>query len=343
MEGNDYCLVPAQEDFSPYLLIVSSQYCNETTRSFPNVGKSELRRLLKHNLDAKELAVVQNSSDQKVELNVWRYDEQVPESFLRVPETVLLSETLEKNQAIQYFFDGDERAHSRYLTKVNSVIISAEHNFLINSFERFSSTVGNTFSKLSTIKAEQFPNTLIKALSHLNKLKLAPFMMRTSRVGTAQIFKKVMIPIVFIGLCYLLLSSSYLIVKDNYVAWKLDSLKSEASVILSKDAVLAKKLENYQAVSEIYLANTNANDIWEVLVPVIKVSSISNIELDNSTVIVRGFTESASDVLELIVKHVNVLTAAFDSPIRKSRGREQFNISFKLKANREFNASMEND
>ena len=342
-DGDNFTFVQANDKFSPYFLIVSSQYYSESSRSFPNVGNSELKKLLKHNLATDEIAIIQHTTEQKVELNVWCFDIKVPSSFVRIPETVLLSEILEPNQVVQYFIDNGERPLSRYLAKVNSVITATDHNYLINSFERFCTSIGSAVKNNKTIEASNLANTLINALKRINKLKLLPFTAKRNHNGSVLAIKKLLFPIALIGCLYLALSSGYLLIKDSYLTWELDGIKSEASAILNKDVLLTRKVDNYQTVLSVYNSDINANDIWEVLAPVIKVSNLSNIELDNSLVLVRGYTESASEVLELIVKHEKVLSAKFDSPIRKSKGREQFNISFELKNARQLNALVEID
>ena len=68
-------------------------------------------------------------------------------------------------------------------------------------------------------------------------------------------------------------------------------------------------------------------------------AKFTNIRVTNNRYILRGSATKATDLLETLSDNKQVVNAKFDFPTRKNKGRENFVISFELKASKAYGES----
>jgi hypothetical protein len=319
-----------QRSFSPTLLIVARECYSEQAKQYPIENKAELKKLL-----ALEYGAATNTyfhlwgrSESYSQVNIWQYTDDVPSAFIQLPESLLLALTASKNQIIQV-----ERKNKKALFVGHSggVIHSLSQTSIIDSAQRFSMSVGiGSLDQQKDVSNSQLAEELAIGIKKLPFAMGSSFIQAPKVESRLQLLKRVSIPFFLVFAGYLIISSSYLSYKKYSLQQQLASHSNEVSVALTQQQSFDEQFNRYNALKSFLSTQHASSPLWLVLAEIFPKAQFVNIRINNNRFVLRGSTEKATELLELLSQNERVLGAKFDFPTRRSYNRDVFVISFEL-------------
>ena len=91
---------PAHKGFSPKIIIVAHNYYSEKVETYPLENKKELTKLLKLQASKGKYSLIQNTSNNNTQVNIWKFKDIVQMGTINIPETYILGEQLAKNEVL---------------------------------------------------------------------------------------------------------------------------------------------------------------------------------------------------------------------------------------------------
>jgi len=318
------------------LLIVSRNFYVESIKNYPITNKKELHKLLKletSTLSNEEGNIFYHSwqanhdkNNNQSQVNIWQLNNDVPNAFLRIPESLLLALALPTHTVMQKQANKDV-----YITRINGLIHSLSESAIINSADTFAMSVGiNQKTQKQVVPSAQLAEAFALGIKKLTLPILASFIKAPKKVERLQLVKTISLPFILVFSAYLALTSAYIVYKKNNLQQQLASQSSNVSIALKQQVDSDEKLAQYDSLKIFLSKQTSHSSLWLIMSDLFPTAKFSNIRVNNSRYVLRGSAIKATKVLELLSKHKQVQEAKFDFPTQKNRGRENFVISFKL-------------
>lgn len=328
LENNNLILAPSDSDFTPTLLIVSPNYYQEQQISFPIDDKKELKKLLKLQLADNEVPLIQKQEEGKSEVNTWIFEKSVPEALIRVPESLLIGSHCENGDVFRVT---DSENQATFITRFDGLIYSSAVKGMISNTERFAMSTGLSLEKNILIEYGEKAVAIANALSVSLLGDFLSFIKKPKTEDAKSLLIQAVTPILSVITIYLLVSSAYISIKLSSAENKLAQQAQQVTELLEIQNSLIDDQDKYQQLTKFLNNRTNVSGLWVVIAPIFKTATIKNITIQDDKFLIRGQTKSATLLLDTLTNNPNVLTAKFETPVRKNRNIEQFNLSFKLK------------
>jgi len=327
------------------IVIIARSFYSEKVCSYPVSNKTELKKLLA--LENSTLSAAEsnntfyhcwqtdndkhknNSHDNnQSKVNIWQFKSSVPSALIRLPETLLLALTMPEHKIMQTVAAVAKK--DVFITHVNGLVHSLVQSSMVNSAPVFAMSVGvNQTQKAQVVESAQLATQLALGFKKLTLPLLASFIKAPKVENRFQLVKNIALPFTVVFSCYLALSSTYLLYKQQSLQQHAGQ-NSEVAVALKQQLVLDKQLTRYNAFKGFIAGQTNHTPLWLVLADIFPTAKFTNIRVTNNRYVLRGSATKATDLLEALSDNKQVVSAKFDFPTRKNRGRESFVISFEL-------------
>lgn len=341
-KDNELTLIPV-DDKAPLIMIISRDFYQEFTTSYPVESRVELNKLLSlayprtEELDTDQHVIQYYHAwgyvDGKNPVNIWKMKENLTSALLQLPETLLLSTLVSNNQVLNLKTDlssnENESKNSLFVARSGKLIHSLKNSPIINTSKRFASSIGiATTEQDNFIQPNAFAKQLTLAMTKLSLKILPTFIQWPKSANRFQFIKKITVCFTVVFSCYLALSSAYIVIKQQQLQSELASQSAEVSIALKRQQQLDSDLIQYVELEKFFAKQKNMSPFWLVFVDLIPEAMFSDIRIAQERFVLRGQTIKAIDLLELVSQHPLVIDAKFDYPVRKSRGQEIFVISF---------------
>ena len=356
----------ADDKFSANVLIVSREYYTEEVREYPIENKTELKKLLKLELEGENHTFfhVWGTKNDKSQVNIWRFSKNLPSARVLLPESLILAMSSPVNKVtILSNQIGDDKL---YVTRsvrgiqsvVRSAVINSSHSFTlsigISPSTPINIPVGDVYDSqcknLSNTIEQNEKNEGTQALAYrfglgVKKLSLpliGSFIKLPELDNGLHLFKKVVTPFLFVMALYMICASAYLSYRSNNLEQHLSEQSDDVSSALDQQVVYDQSKIRYLALKELLETKRLRSGLFTVLIELFPYAHFTNIRVVNDRYVLRGSAEKATDLLELLSKNTLVVDAKFDFPTRKSHNRDTFVISFKLNEQVNSNVSPQN-
>jgi hypothetical protein len=336
-------LIPVKtdnEDKMPRLLIIARKHYQEQVHDYPIENKSELKKLLALEYGDNSCCHIWQNSDPtfsgKHQVNIWQFEQQVPNSFIRLPETLLLALTALPEQIVSVQsditqLDKIQKISNTFIGRQGKLVQSSPQTVIINSTQRFASSMG--IAQLVTdkiITAENYVTELALAMKKLSPRLVFSFIKVPKVADRLILLKNIGLPLFLVLAGYLAITSLYLIYQNSSKAQQLKSQSSEVTIALQQQQSVDKNLAQYLALQDFFKDKKTTSHFWLTIAELFPQAQFSNMRTSGDRFVLRGKTEQATQLLELLSKNKLVKDAKFDFPTRKNRGQENFVISFTL-------------
>lgn len=329
---NDLTLVIDQKSTTPLITIFSRAYYNESAKSYPVESNSELKKLLslEYGTSKNTFYHVWGGDTGQNQVNIWQFSSTVPDSFIKLPESLLLSQLLNDSDVIlsEVFCASDSLL---YVARNQKLIHSSFQTPIINSATRFSMAAGlpmieNEILFTKGEQSQQLANGLMKVSPNI----LASFIKKIDGNNSLSLLKKILLPVVAASAVYLLTTSTFLLYKQNTLQSQLSDKSEQVSFALQQQQIFDDNMVRYQALKQFTNTQTIRSALWVLMSDVFSTAKVTNIRIVDNRYVIRGTVDKATELLEQISNHLSVKNAKFDFPTRKGRGVEVFVISFEL-------------
>jgi len=324
---NFLTLVPAKQGFIARLLIVAPYCYKERALSFPLEDRKELNKLLKLQLMQGETYLIQNSKDGQSKVNTWLFSEAVPNALIRFPESLLLGMSCQNGAILKVHSPNNKQT---FIAQFDGVIHTAAMKGIINSADRFTTSVGLSLQQTDELKSEDRATALANSLQKIKYNRLPAFIKKSTPRNSKLMLAQVATPLVIIMTLYIFVTSFYLSLKVNLAENKLAKNTTQVSELLHLQTLVDSNQTNSQELSYFLQNRNNLAGLWVVMAPVFKQATIKSIVFQEGKILIRGQASKASSLLESISQNPNLTNAKFENPVRKNKNVETFNLSFKL-------------
>tara|TARA_R110002072_G_scaffold245959_3_gene405222 strand:- start:28359 stop:29501 length:1143 start_codon:yes stop_codon:yes gene_type:complete len=329
----------SQSDEShPKILIISRQFYNEKVDHYPIESVTELKKLLalENQQDSSCFHAIVANSDNGSTVNSWRILNKVPISLITIPESVLLAFSVKNKQLLvqnipQYLsLNSDESV--LFALRDEDKIYSQMRSQQISNEQLFALSVGVAPTEVSAIQeANIFSDNLLQGLINLPITMLKSFFSIHRFGHRKQLIKNTLIPFFGVLIVYLMSTSGYLLYLNYELDKELVEKSSAVEQSLSQQKDYDERIIEYQHLKD-FLQNKNAHDsFWLVLAEFADKAQLIQIRTHMGEYQIRGKADKATDILEQLIKHPNVLDASFESPTRIAKDGELFSIKLKLR------------
>jgi len=312
----------------PPLLIVGRQFFSEKSTKYPIVNRGELKKLLNLEFNGDEYVKyhIWDASDGYSQVNVWKFSPKIPKAAVLIPESLLLSLLAENNQIIDV-----SKNSNLFVMRQSNVVHSTIRTSFIDNVQNFAHSVGaaqknNVFS----VSENQLPKYLISGIKKMSLSLIGSFIFWPKTTQKISIVNNIFIPFFLILSGYLLLSSLFIVYKQNALEQLAMHNKDKISSSLLQEENLNDASKRYYALKEFFSTQHNNLRLWDIMSNVFPKANFTNIRFENNRYVLRGTTMKATDLLETLADINQVHDAKFDYPTRKSKAVESFVISFML-------------
>ncbi|WDE00523.1 hypothetical protein [Thalassomonas actiniarum] len=320
-------LVAAEANFKAQVIIAASAYYQENKLNFPIDDKKELKKLLKLQLAANDVALIQKSADNLSYVNTWSFDAKIPKSYLLFPESLLFASFSQNGDILTL---GNQDGSKTFITSFDGVIGSASDLGAIDSAEKFAMSAAAPFKRELLLEHQDKGLFLASSLVRLPVNKLLTFFVKPAAQNSKRLALQLILPAMVMSFLYLLAGSGYLLLKTSLLENQLAQKSEQVAKLLALESDLDNKFARQQQLSHFWQSKQNTAGLWQVMAPVFEQSTIKNITRRGNAFVIKGRTPNASQLLELIAANANVAKAKFEAPVRKDRKQERFTISIEL-------------
>tara|TARA_R110002167_G_scaffold366448_1_gene597398 strand:- start:20676 stop:21755 length:1080 start_codon:yes stop_codon:yes gene_type:complete len=327
------CVTPTINPDKKYIVVIVARNCyHEKSETYPIDNKRELNNLLRleYAQSDNSLYYIWGMNNGQNEVNIWQFNDDVPATFLRLPETFLFSKVLIQNQIIEIKPQHSIK-DSVYISRNGKLIYSANKSDIIDSPQRFSLSVGCARVESDfIIQPKQFTQTLASALMKQSPGALTNFIKLPRAKSRFKLLANIILPLFITVSSYLALSSAYLSYKHNDLQEKLANQSEEISLALKEQDVFEQYFARYGELTKFFASQGNVSPFWFIIADVFPQVHFSNIRFVDNRYVLKGSTDNAVGLLEKISKDRRVKGAQFDYPTTKNRNKDVFVISFIL-------------
>lgn len=328
------------------LVVVARHLYKEFAKEYPIESKGALSKVL--NLEYSEQPNVRyrvwKIEGGKAYVNVWHFDESVPQAICLIPESLVWASLAYKESCQGQGQETTSVAISQYSTNgkkcyssiFNHMVYSANDSSLINSAAQFAMASGLPYHGQEhsyLVKGEQglARQQLISGIRSLSMSTLASLLKPIQQIDKFSLIKSVSIPVFAVLIVYLATTSIYLTYKHSRLEQALNEQNDKVSAALDMQIRVDEKQLRYQVLSKFLAEQSNFSSGWLPVFDVFKLANIRNVQTSAERIVIRGSALDAVAILELVTQHPLVRDAKFDFPVRKNRNRDTFVISFALK------------
>ncbi len=323
--------------FKPKIVILAREHYQELSKEYSVPSIKELKALLSYeSLAQNEDTVVFNTINRieegRYKVNFWL----VPVSLMAelsksawwvLPESLLLA-TNQKLVSIT--------------TLSGQLFVASQAGGVTSSMDKLGCTSVEHFKWMSSLSAkvslidvtiDQYPALLLQRI--YEKISIWPLNFRIKKAKQNAINKQSVIKAALVSS---VLAGGYLAASSLYLEYTHQSLTKqyvEQSSSVSQYVVMQREV--FRLLKQYEQGQNLLNDmdlswrVWLVLLPVVDSStSLTQVEFKENQVVIRGLSDSASDVLSKISLHPSVVDAKFINAVRRQRDKERFDISFHL-------------
>ncbi|GGA98892.1 hypothetical protein [Agarivorans gilvus] len=325
------------EAFKPKIVILGREHYQELSKEYSVPSIKELKALLSYeSLDKNKNSVVFNTinriEESRYKVNFWL----VPATLMAelsksawwvLPESLLLA-TNQKLVSIT--------------TLSGQLYVASQAGGVTSSMDKLGCTSVEHFKWMSSLSAkvplvdvtiDQYPALLLQRI--YEKISIWPLNFRINKAKQNAINKQSVIKAALISS---VLAGGYLAASSLYLGYTYQSLTkqyAQQSSSVSKYVVMQREVAGL--IKQYEQGQTLLNDmdlswrVWLVLLPIVDSStSLTQVEFEENQVVIRGLSESASDVLSKISLQPGVVNAKFINAVSRQRDKERFAISFYL-------------
>jgi hypothetical protein len=317
----------SEKKFSPKLIVISSSFYQEQLKTYPINEGTELNKFLKIQCKENEFNIIQKIADNQSKVNSWHYDKLIPKCWLAVPETFLYGENLSDGEMLDIC---DTNSSNIYIAQIDNGIYSANSNKLIKTATLFGVSIGLSIQNQIEVSLTKKALLIANCLANIKLKKLISFIKRPSRSAINLSIKKFISPMAIGLILYFSITSAYLFFKTSSLKSEVATQTTQMTKLLELQVIYNESLDNYQVLSSFWQTRPNFVGLWDVLAPVFNKAKIKSVVLRGDKFLLIGQAKHASSLLESIIKNPNVKQAKFETPVRKDRGMERFNLSFSL-------------
>ncbi|REL34890.1 hypothetical protein [Thalassotalea euphylliae] len=310
-----------------FITILSREYYDEAQQFFPVDDERELSKVIALGNYGAELYSVEKSDVQKgTNVYFWtlKKDHNVQGMFA-VPETLLLSYTLDKNVV----YEISVASNSYYYIVTTNGFFSSLKSPIVNTPELFANAAGVQFNKFVKLEHHQLIAQLKASLFTFPYKKLVSLRLKRKAKSLAQLSYKFFIPSVVLVASYFCLTSFYLYIENDTVTQKIETTKGQVAEILTQKSKLEGDIKLLEDIEGVQSSGFKSSVLWETLYPLYDLKvKFTAIRLDGNKVFLSGVAPSALAVLEELHKIDKVKDPKFRGSQRATRGGERFVLEF---------------
>jgi hypothetical protein len=320
------------------IIILAKCHYSESWQSFASVNKKEVDKILslkKETLTHLGISfqTFTNKAIDGFDVKVTTIDENVITTLgqdkIYIPETEL-------------FTSGDSYQLLEIETLAGKVFCSFSGNKtkisyakgIVDNTETYKLSVGlSSDVKAVVVNNDKFPSFL---LSQLFKLRLNNFFSSIS-FDIKSWFNLTHLHLLYWGplvsaLCFYLLLNGYLYFKTNSFEQSLTLDGDKVGEIITQKRKLDQNISLFSVLSSEFGEQNFVHNHWQIVDTLLSAEmKITRINFQNSKLVIRGVADKASDVLTTITEHERIISAAFQGPVRKSRGKDSFILTLQVK------------
>ncbi|MBL0710114.1 MAG: hypothetical protein JJV99_03705 [Colwellia sp.] len=346
---SEFELKPVQDKKSlkPRWLILSREHYFETSKEYPIANKHDLKQALQFDdnkapFEGVTLQHIERINEQSYRVTFWVINPKVMSSidfspWLILPETYVLAKALNENINLATI-EGLNK--TLFISKTGQGVFSGIQSPQTPSLENFAFSTGSPIN-VNNENNEQyfiannkaFVGLLQKGLKSLNITKLQGFMVNVNSINWQNYpWKQAGIITTVVLTVYLMLSSSWLVVKQQLLEQQLATQRVQVNKALSLQKKYQQQLQWQAVLTEPLQDEFSYWNTWPIVLDAASVGAkFTAIHYKNSKVIIHGTANKsvkATDVLAKLSENTKVVSPSFSQPVRKYRGNEKFAISF---------------
>jgi hypothetical protein len=328
-EGNTITLSLVNENFSPIVTIFSRNQYSENLKSVPIEDKKQALQFLKleQSSDINSTSRITITEDGNTYYNTWKFEDVGFNASFFIPETVILAIRNDKHDVITTV----KSEPKLYTSSSRLGINSSYETIFIKNETNFKAAIGLGTVNSTALESEYIHTHLVKSMFKLPLATWGLFFQRKS-------INELKLPIIdslkiisYLFCAYLLTSSLLLVGQSFYLERALSKQTSAVSEALTLQQALDSKVRKYEAFSNIEAQFRSHSDFLLILSELFSNVEFTNLRFQNERYVLRGKTNKATDILQKLIKTGVIDDAKFDFPTRKSRDKEVFVISFKIR------------
>jgi hypothetical protein len=358
-QGQGPELQPAEQKFKPQIVILGRDQYQEQLLSYPIDNNTALAKLLKLQYsqpDSRYLVVSRAEGHSQV--NLWQYQANLPSARVFIPETYLLSQTLERNQILVQD-PVHEQGKTLFVASQHKGCVSALKNTLVSGPLLFSAALGINVQHTLYSKDTECAGRLITGLMACPTLQLGTFITLTKGSAQGVSFKTLGLPVVVLLSLYLSLTSAWLGWQQQSLRAQVAAEKSQLRQALSLQDDFNRQQDKLAKLEAFFHQQQSRSLVLLTLAGVIEDAQIDVLRFDDGRFIILGKTNPvprdseaeaniaeiadsnedqpaekpiyrATEFLEKLISLPNVTDARFDAAVRRSNNYENFTVSFVL-------------
>jgi hypothetical protein len=315
---------------NPAIIIIARPFYRESSKQYPIENKGEVKKLLQLELQEQANSYFYNwgIKDNHSLVNIWHFNESVPEAFIRIPESLVIAFSANNHQITLCQTD-----KPIFVSRSKPIIHSMAKAGHINSSTRFAMSAGITQAHPDKIiESRSIGYELAKGLKSLGLSVLASFVQLPKSENRVLLIKKAVVPFAVLCSAYLIVTSAYLTIKVSLLEPQLSQQGSQVNLALQQQSLFDRNIKRYQSLKSLLGSQHNTAPLWLVMLEVFPQAKFTNIGFINQRIVLRGETTKATSLLEQLTNNPLVDNAKFDFATRQIRKKEVFVISFILKS-----------
>lgn len=310
----------------PLITVLSRECYDESSSIFPVENKRNLKKLLKINNFSNLKFICANQNPPHSKVLFWQVSHpEILNSPLVIPETWLLTQVLQSN----IIYEIDNSKGSYYFAVSQTNFFSSFKSPLIHSAELFSNSCGLSFRDTEKISADKLKDLLFEALLMTPFTDLVQFRFINTSQPKKHINPRVFLPSIIIAIGYLIISSSYLLIKSHRIEARLADIKPYSTELLTLKNQLDADIKSLDMANRLTENKLHTADVWNILYPLFEDEvKFTSIRIDGTKVYLTAHAKSAVNALEILNNNKRVRNARFRGPQRTDRKGERFNLEF---------------
>ncbi|OKY24656.1 PilN domain-containing protein [Thalassotalea sp. PP2-459] len=349
-EGVSLIKQPKEKIAKATWLILGREHYFEVSKVYPIANKRELLKALEYDDDnapfsGTTLKFIERINEHSHRVTLWVVEPKIFDSikekpWLIIPESFLLANALDDKVSIACI---KTLSNTLFISKTGQGIVSGIQSANTPSVELFALASGAPLVTeqeqcLSTEEQSDFVALLYEGLLRQGITSLQGFVVKSEKINWQDYpWKEAGIIAVTLFSGYLLLTSGWLVLRNAHLDYALTNKAEQVNESLSLQKAYQTAVSQHKQL-QAPLQNQNPHwNIWHIALDVIASGAqLKAILYKNETVTIQGWAnegQRATDILSKLTKNPYLMQPSFSKPVRKSRGREEFSISFTLNTN----------
>ncbi|MDO6426500.1 PilN domain-containing protein [Thalassotalea sp. 1_MG-2023] len=328
-------------------LILGRQHYFEVSKVYPIANKRELLKAIEYDdsntpFTGTTLKFIERVNEHSHRVTLWVIEPEFLNSlnikpWLVIPESFLLANALDNEISIASI---NTLTSTLFISKTSQGIVSGIKSANTPSIELFALASGAPFAngevkQLTTEDHQAFIELLYQGLRKQSIASLQGFFIKSEKVNWKHYpWKEAGIICSAVFTSYLILTSGWLTLREAQLEYALTTNTEQVNESLALQKAYQTQLSRHQQLQVPLQQQIPHWNLWHVALDVIALeSTLKSIVYKNETVTIQGWADKgnrATDILAKLTKNPYVLQPSFSKPVRKSRGREEFSISFSL-------------